>query len=50
MPNNKEKMDDKVITLSIVVLVLTILIVALLITRKDDLILAKKSLFKFNEC
>lgn len=41
MPNNKEKMDNNVITLSIVVLVLTILIVALLFTRKDDLLLAK---------
>ncbi len=41
MPNNKEKMDNKVITLSIVVLVLTMLVVALLFTRKDDLLLAK---------
>jgi len=42
MPNNKEKTDNRVIALSVIVLVLTILIGALLFTRKDDLLLAKK--------
>jgi hypothetical protein len=42
MPNNKEKTDNRVIALSVIVLVLTILIVTLLFTRKDDLLLAKK--------
>ena len=50
MPNNKEKTDNRVIALSVIVLVLTILIGALLFTRKDDLLLAKKTLFEFNEC